>query len=233
MTAGKIFLTVALLSAVLAGPARAIDNIVLQSGGGIYSIKTSSLRSEKFRGIIAQQRDFSCGSAVLATLLHYHYNRPVTETDALQAMYEVGDKQKIEKEGFSLLDMKSYLDSIGLHSEGYSVPLDTLAQVGIPAIALVNLKGYLHFVLIRGVTKEKVAVADPALGSRIFDRGEFEKIWNKIVFVVLDDKPLGRKHFNLAKYWGKAMNSHDLSQVIAGGDIALLTRHITYEPGYF
>lgn len=232
MALGKTLL-VAVGLLCFSATAHARDNIVLQSGGGIYSIKTKTIKDQRFEDIIAQQRDFSCGSAALATLLKYHYNRPITEAQALQAMYEVGDKQKIEKEGFSLLDMKNYLASINIKSEGYRVSLDKLVQVGIPAIALINLKGYLHFVLVRGVDSENVLVADPALGAKTFSRSDFEKIWNKIFFVVLDDKATGKKHFNLAKHWGRKLSDHNLAQAISDTDLGVFTRHIAFTPGYF
>ncbi len=206
---------------------------MLLSGGGSYNIKTTSFRDYRFREVITQQRDFSCGSAALATLLTYHYNRPVSESVALKTMYDVGDKEKIEKEGFSLLDMKVYLQTLGLKAEGFRAPLDKLNEVGIPAIALINNKGYLHFVLVRGVTEDKVLYADPAQGMKTLDRDKFEAMWNKILFVILNDIPTGRAHYNLAKYWGQPLANHGLSRLVTGQDISTLTLHITRLPGYF
>jgi uncharacterized protein len=220
---------------MLAAPALAENpqSIVLNGSGGWYRIPTTTLRDYKFRDVIPQQRDFSCGSAALATLLTYHYERPVSETVALKKMYEVGDKKKIEKEGFSLLDMKNYLGTLGLNAEGFRAPLDKLNEVGIPAIALINLKGYLHFVLVRGVTADKVLVADPAQGAKALDREKFEAMWNNILFVVLNDMPTGKAHFNLAKHWGQPLGVHGLSRIATGADIAPFTLHITRHPGYF
>ncbi len=42
-------------------------------------------------------------------------------------MFERGDQAKIRKEGFSMLDMKRYLESLGLRADGFELPVDRLA----------------------------------------------------------------------------------------------------------
>ena len=159
--------------------------VQVPGGGGEYSaVKPKSFQDLRFRNVVHQKYDYSCGSAALATLLQYHYGLDTNEMAILQAMYARGDKEKIHREGFSLLDMKNYLASVGLQSAGYRETLDKLASVGIPAIVLINKRGYMHFVVLRGVTEDRVLVADPATGSHIYSRNEFEKMWNNILFVV-------------------------------------------------
>src|SRR5690606_32244328 len=139
-------------------------------------LKVKTLSERRFTQVVHQKYDYSCGSAAVATLLTYHYGNPVTEIDVLNAMYEHGDQEKIKREGFSLLDMKNYLNLIGYQAEGYKESLDKLTSVDIPAIALINRKGYLHFVVIKGVTKDKVSLGDPTLGVIMHDREDFEKM---------------------------------------------------------
>lgn len=234
MRAGTI--TASILAAALtcyAAPAKAYDNVFLESGGGTYAFETGTLKDYRYRDVIVQQRDFSCGSAALATMLRYHYGRDVNETKVLRAMYAVGDKAKIQREGFSLLDMKQYLASVGMKAEGYKISLDKLATVGIPAIALINIEGYLHFVLVRGYNGDKVLVADPALGMKTYTRSKFEEMWNGIFFVILSDKNKGRDSFNLAKYWGLTLKDHNLHQATFDDYIEPFALHISRTPGYF
>ncbi|WP_204283799.1 C39 family peptidase, partial [Klebsiella pneumoniae] len=66
-----------------------------------------------FRTVVRQQYDYSCGSAAVATLLRYHYGRPTVESDVFSAMWRSGDQAQIKRAGFSMLDMKRYLDSQG------------------------------------------------------------------------------------------------------------------------
>jgi hypothetical protein len=91
-------------------PARAEDGITVPGGGGgDFTVPVKTLRDMRFINVIRQRMDFSCGSAALATLLTYYYETPVDEYTVLYDMYEHGDKDKIHKEGFSLLDMIAYL----------------------------------------------------------------------------------------------------------------------------
>ena len=119
---------------------------------------------------LRQQYDYSCGSAALATLLTYQYNDPTSEAGIFKAMWEQGDQAKIKREGFSLLDLKRYLEARGYSADGYDTTLNKLAGVGIPAIVLIRDNGYNHFVVIKGIKDGKVAVGDPSLGARVIPK---------------------------------------------------------------
>ena len=60
----------------------------------------------------------------------------------------------------------------------------------MPVITLVDIKGYRHFVLVKGAQAGRVFVADPALGHRVVFERDFVKGWNGIVLAVLDDQPM-------------------------------------------
>src|ERR1700710_2401501 len=91
-----------------AGQAHMQDRIFTASSGltGEYHVHVASMLARKFGTVIRQQYDFSCGSAALATVLHYHYGLPRGETDVFAGMWQDGDQANIRKVGFSLLDMK-------------------------------------------------------------------------------------------------------------------------------
>src|SRR5690554_8092516 len=95
-----------------------------------------------------QQYDFSCGSAALASLLSFHYDRPVTEQEVFANMLALADQDKVRQQGFSMLDMKRYLEAEGYQADGFRMPLAGIRdQVRVPVIALVTLGGYRHFVV--------------------------------------------------------------------------------------
>jgi predicted double-glycine peptidase len=165
------------------------------------SLKVTSWRDIPFRTVVRQQHDFSCGSAALATLLTYQYNRPTTEPDAFTAMFKVGDQAKIRKVGFSLLDMKNYLDAHGFQANGYRLTLDDIAKRGQPVIALIDLGAYRHFVVIKGVAGDQVLVGDPALGLKTYKAADFKKVWNGVVLALYDTPDLKAGAFNLASDW--------------------------------
>ena len=105
-------------------------------GGAAFTMNIESFQEKKYKATLAQQYDFSCGSAALATLLTYNYNILVGEQDVFKDMFDHGDKQVIAESGFSLLDIKNYLTRRGLESNGYRAPLEKLAGVRLPAIRL-------------------------------------------------------------------------------------------------
>jgi hypothetical protein len=135
-------------------------------------------------------------------------------------MYERGDQEKIRRKGFSLLDMKRYLEDNGYRADGFRVSLDKLIEVDVPAIALINTRGYSHFVVVKASDGERVLLSDPAVGNRVVRRTEFEKIWNGIFLLVHNQVEVARPHFNQAEAWashpppplGKALSRQTLAQ---------------------
>ncbi len=140
----------------------------------------TDVRSRRLHRIVRQQFDFSCGSAALATLLTYHYGMPINEAEISQEMIARGDEAQIRSAGFSLLDMRSFLARRGLRAEGVRLPLDKLAEAGVPAVALVDTNGYRHFVLLRGIssatpTQASLSSFDVAGGKRL-SADEFRRL---------------------------------------------------------
>lgn len=168
--------------------------------GSRMLLQVWSMRELKVRSVILQKYDYSCGSAAIATLLTYHYGNPITEEVAFRAMFDNGDQQKIQREGFSLLDMKRFLEAQGYRADGFEVSLDEVAKAGLPAIVLIVDNGYHHFVVIKGMRDNKVLLGDPAVGMRVVARKEFEASWpNRIVFVIHEAPARGE--FNTARDW--------------------------------
>lgn len=172
------------------------------AGGGNYTIHVASFAERKFKTIYKQKYDFSCGSATLASLLTFHYNHRVDEQDVFVDMYQNGDKQKIQKEGFSLLDMKMYLARQGYIANGYKIDLDSLLKINAPAITIINNNGYLHFVIIKGVSAHEVLVGDPAVGLKRMSRRDFEAMRENRILFLINDKALNAdNHFQDANEW--------------------------------
>lgn len=209
-----------LLSGLLVATCAA-SAVEVQSLQGTYSLRVTSLKQARFRQTIRQKYDFSCGSAAVATLLTYQYGYPVDEQAAFVQMYAHGDRQKIAREGFSLLDIKRYLHSQGFDADGFQLPLEKLQQENLPAIVLIDLKGYHHFVVIKGVRDGRVLVGDPALGTHSFPLNRFDQLWkNKLVFVIHNRR--GWAVFNGAADW-RAAPFAPLSHVIDRSGLGNMT----------
>ena len=153
-------------------------------GGEMMYVPVQSWKDMKFQHLVRQRTDFSCGAAVLATVFNEAFGHHTTEPQVLVNMLKVADPDVVREKGFSLLDMKRYAQSIGMGAEGYHVDYETLRQLNIPSIALINIKGYKHFVIIRKAYADRIAIGDPALGNRIMSRQEFEVAWNKVAFII-------------------------------------------------
>ncbi|MCK9620064.1 MAG: C39 family peptidase [Methylobacter sp.] len=172
------------------------------AGAGNYDVPVTTFAERRFKTIYKQQYDFSCGSAALASLLTYHYDDTVDEQSVFTDMYKNGDQQKIQKQGFSLLDIKLYLERRGYRSDGFKINLDQLLNAKAPALTIINNNGYLHFIIIKGVNSEEVLVGDPALGVKVMPRDEFEAMWgNRILFLIHGKKDIAAKHFQDQQEW--------------------------------
>lgn len=136
--------------------------------------------------IVKQQYDYSCGSAALATLLNYYLGEQFTEKQIIQALVEYGDKQQIEKlRAFSLLDMKRFVEKIGYKGTGYKAEIEDLKALGKPCIVPVEIFGYSHFCVFRGIVQDHVFLADPYMGNVSYTVEEFRKMWQRnVAFVV-------------------------------------------------
>jgi uncharacterized protein len=201
----KLMASAAVIAALfMADPPASVAGGDIESGfAGGMKFPVTSMKARPFKSVVMQQYDFSCGAAVVATLLTHHYGHPTPEAEVFEAMYEKGDQAVIQQNGFSFLDMKNYFASIGMKADGFELGLDDIDDLGVPAIALVNLRGYNHFVLIKGIKNDRVLVADPAFGTLAFSREKFDAMRQQVVLLVRSNASVGRKHFNQTAEWGQ------------------------------
>ncbi|WP_188629695.1 C39 family peptidase [Oceanisphaera marina] len=171
------------------------------AGGGHLRVPVKSFGEIKFGEVVKQKYDFSCGSAALASLLTHHYNMPITEATVFEEMFKYGDKEKIEKKGFSMLDMKKFLSRRGLNSDGYTLKVKDVAKLAMPTIALVNYNGYNHFVVVKGVEDNKVLVGDPSIGMHVIEEEKFDKSSNGIFLFIRDNTDIAKASFNQREDW--------------------------------
>jgi hypothetical protein len=199
--------------------------VVLSSsvGGGAVDVPVTSFKERPFRTVIRQEFDNSCGSAAVATLLTYHFERPTTEHEAFVAMWEAGDKERIQREGFSLLEMKIYLENLGYKADGFKVPLEKVKKVGVPVIVLIETNGYKHFVVIKGMRNGRIMVGDPARGLLKVKEERFMDVWkNGLVFAIHNADETGRRHFDSDQEWAM-MPTYDTKQAISRAGLASFT----------
>jgi predicted double-glycine peptidase len=74
----------------------------------------------------------------------------------------------------------------------------------LPAIVLLNVRGYRHFVVLEGIHDGWVLLSDPANGMRTEQVGVFEKEWSGVFFLILSDVEKAQEGFNSTQKWATA-----------------------------
>jgi predicted double-glycine peptidase len=167
------------------GPARTVLNVPVKS-----------LVELRFKNVVKQAYDLSCGAAALATIVNHYYGDPIAEQEVVDGAVALGDREKILRDGFSMLELKRFAERKGYVSAGYRLgSAEDLARLKVPVITLTNVRGYAHFVVIKGVVGGQVYIADPAFGNRSRSLRAFEREWNRVILVVLDANKQGNTAF--------------------------------------
>lgn len=208
-------------------------NDFMLNSGRVYNINVKSFRSQKFEYVVPQHYDFSCGAAALATLLKHHYDIVTTEQEVLDSMFAVGDQDKIRKQGFSLLDMKNYLHTIGIPADGYKVDIESVSKVGVPGIVLINANGYMHFVVVKGISDKHVLLGDPALGMRKVSMDAFLSMWNGIFFIIKSDLQVGQASFKMENDNWEGRRGALFSNALSHQALSQFTIHTAYTPNIY
>ena len=95
-------------AAALVGASAAHAQIISMPFGGTVNFQRKSIVDLRFINVVRQQFDLSCGAAAVATLLSHFYGDAVDEKTVIDEAIKTGDKEKIEKDGFSMLELKRF-----------------------------------------------------------------------------------------------------------------------------
>ncbi|RKP52009.1 C39 family peptidase [Trinickia fusca] len=202
LSAWRLVATLACVA--ICAPSNAQSTVDTSTLAGVPLHKTvRSMRDIRYGHIVSQQYDYSCGSAALATLLRYGYGIDIPEAELIRRMMAFSTPEVVVKNGFSMLDMKKFVETIGLHGRGFRVNADALYHLRIPVLVLMNMQGYEHFVIVKHAENGRIFIADPALGNRIVLEQDFVESWNGLVFAILgqpfrEDSPLLEDNVSLA-----------------------------------
>lgn len=170
-------------------------------------------RSIRDRGIVKQQRDYSCGAAALATVLTYFYADAVSEETLLRQIMDyrdslpnsgVDDPGVAQFLGLSFADMARLARSRSYPVVGLDIAYSDLKNLTVPAIVALNVEGRAHFsVLRRADDHDRVFLADPSWGNLQLSRSEFLSSFSqdaggergRVLIVGSRDETLGDKGF--------------------------------------
>lgn len=187
LRAGGASLAVAVLCAAApAAPAADVMFSGVLPHGAMYTRPVESMREARFRHLVRQHTDYSCGAAALATILRHAYHLDADEATVIEGMMAVSDPEVVHARGFSLLDIKRYVEALGMRGRGYRVDEERLRTLRVPGIVLMDVGGFRHFVVIKQVIGDIVEIGDPMLGNRSVPIAEFMASWpSRAVFIVI------------------------------------------------
>lgn len=171
----------------VAWTARAADQPIatVVPEAGVVRKRMRSIMEMRFDHLVRQQTDYSCGAAALATILNHAYGRDLTETQVIRGMLATADVAKVRDEGFSMLDMKRYAETLGLRGRGFVIKADAIHEIRVPVVTLLDVGGYRHFVVFKKAVGDQVFLGDPSLGNRVMDLPAFLRAWNGIVLAII------------------------------------------------
>lgn len=201
MTWCKTILAAGLASLVISSaPAHAQNSVAARGVEGSKNIR--SLQEIRNEGVIKQRWDVSCGAAALSTVLTYDFKDSTPETAiVVWILHRVDAKRVRAHGGFSLLDLKHFAEARGYHAEGFSgMSIEDLALQKSSVIVPIRVKGFDHFIVVKGITSDRVIIADPGFGNMTVRIDRFQRLWNSgIVFVVHppDDRMMTKKNITM------------------------------------
>ena len=123
----------------------------LALGPAALAAPVRSLLEIRREGVIVQKWETSCAAAALATVLTFTQNDPVSEKLVAQRMLRRTDPLKLKlRGGFSLLDMKRFVETRGLKGAGFkALKFEDLLTLQSPIVPI-DMHGNPHFVVVRG-----------------------------------------------------------------------------------
>jgi ATP-binding cassette subfamily B protein len=121
---------------------------------------------ERF-ALIEQAEEMDCGAACLAMICK-HYGIPMT-------LGKLRELANVTAQGATLDSLARAGESLGFTARGLQCTFDALLGLELPFI--VHWEGY-HYVVVYGISKRQVWIADPAVGFRKLSVEDFERGWS-------------------------------------------------------
>jgi ATP-binding cassette subfamily B protein len=127
---------------------------------------------------VKQPDSMDCGPACLKMVAGFYKKNFLLET--------IRRKCFITREGVSFLGLSEAADNLGFRTIGVKIPFEMLAE-SVPMPCIVHWKQK-HFVVVYKITRDKLWVADPAVGLIKYNREEFIRNWTS---TMVEGKPAG------------------------------------------
>ncbi len=148
---------------------------------------------------ILQMEVVECGAAALGIILAY-YGRIVPLTELRQAC-------GVSRDGVNAFNLVKAAKTYGLSTKGYKKDLTALWHLKLPCIVFWNFN---HFLVVEGLSKERVYLNDPATGRRSVSWKEFSDSYTGVVLILEPGSGFqtgGRKPSTILSLWSRLQES--------------------------
>lgn len=141
---------------------------------------------ERYKGIVPQELDNSCGLAAITTIMQTHFGDDrFSEHELVKRYMERATEVELAEaitNGLSLLEIEKLVQSLGYTTAKKVLTIDELEQVVsfVPALVYLEIGKFRHFAVVRGISKEMVLLADPSRGNVEYSRDDFLSEWKPL-----------------------------------------------------
>lgn len=163
----------------------------VRDGDRTFQKSVRSWLAIRNQNILMQQRDYSCGAAVLATMLYYYWGDYTTEEQLLADLREMLTYEELQdrvENGLALTDLRRLAVKNGYNSTIGRVSFQQLTKSKIPLIVGITTEEYDHFVIFRGFDGQWVYLADPSRGNIRVPSWQFVREWQRNAVLLVAKK---------------------------------------------
>ncbi|MEP4889287.1 MAG: peptidase domain-containing ABC transporter [Aliiglaciecola sp.] len=145
---------------------------------------------------VLQTEASECGLACLAMISgFYGYEIDLTS---------IRNRFSISAHGATLKQIMQIAGQMELSPRALRLEMEQLAELQTPCILHWELK---HFVVLKKVTKNKVHIHDPAVGERVLDLGEVDKLFTGVALELTPtpafEKGKQKRKLSLSHFWSR------------------------------
>lgn len=191
---------------------------------GHITLAVKNWKELKQKQLIRQQWDISCGAAALSTLMTWYHDLPLDEKTVANALLQTTKIGRVRaRGGFSLLDLKRFVEAIGYSGDGYGdMSIKNLLDRNKPAILPIHLYGLDHFVVYKGQVGNRFYIGDPAFGNISLTKKQLHDVWkSRIAFYVSSSKEKDFKQHPFHAVPGDS-NIADLTEINWSNNFSIL-----------
>ncbi len=158
----------------------------------VTSYDVCSWMALKRQNVIMQKRDYSCGAAALATLMRYYWlDQTATEEKILNKLPKALTAKELQeriRNGLTMTDLEKLANEVGYDAVKLKGTFSELAESKSPVIVGIVVRGFDHFVVVRGVGGPWVYLADSSRGNIRVPIDTFVSQWQENAMLVIAPK---------------------------------------------